>query len=90
MLASMSQLNIRLSSSLDERLSKSARLTGVNKTEYVRKLIERDSEYVTGDEVTARVKCFIGKLTPAQRARAAKAVSAASKRAKARKKMLAA
>jgi predicted DNA-binding protein len=63
----ISGLNIRLSPAIDERLSKSAEMAGVNKTEYVRKLIERDSDYVTGDEVAARVKRFISKLTPVQR-----------------------
>lgn len=84
----MPQLNIRLSPAIDERLSKSAKMAGINKTEYVRELIERDSDYVTGDEVATRVKRFVSKLTPAQRARAAKAVSAASRRAKARKQMV--
>jgi predicted DNA-binding protein len=59
------QLNIRLSSAQRAKLDKNARFVGKKPAEYVRELLDREEEYLTGEELYQRALKLARKLRKA-------------------------
>jgi len=61
------QITIRLNPKLSKLLAWNARAAGVTKSEYMRDLLEKDGEYLTGEELDRRVDAWMQERQAAKR-----------------------